>query len=79
MVVKALSDPNHDREMEAKIDGSHFVTFSISRSIIGHNVSRVHILHALFEGSAVVGVSQLDSIVQLIEGDLVLGIVVVVF
>ena len=33
MVVKALSDPNHDREMEVKIDGSHFVTFSISRSI----------------------------------------------
>ena len=31
MVVKALSDPNHDREMEVKIDGSHFVTFSISR------------------------------------------------
>ena len=31
MVVKALSDPNHDREMEVKIDGSHFVTFSIAR------------------------------------------------
>ena len=30
MVVKALSDPNHDREMEVKIDGSHFVTFSIA-------------------------------------------------
>ena len=32
MVVKALSDPNHDREMEVKIDGSHFVTFSIARN-----------------------------------------------
>ena len=31
MVVKALSDPNHDREMEVKIDGSHFVTVSIAR------------------------------------------------
>ena len=34
MVVKALSDPNHDREMEVKIDGSHFVTFSISHDLL---------------------------------------------
>ena len=34
MVVKALSDPNHDREMEVKIDGSHFVTFSIAPLVL---------------------------------------------
>ena len=43
MVVKALSDPNHDREMEVKIDGSHFVTLSISRNYMDLHMD-VHVL-----------------------------------
>ena len=36
MVVKTLSDPNHDCEMEVIIDGSHFVESSIVPS---HNMA----------------------------------------